>query len=312
MEPWQYPWPLRPPDWEQLPPHQRHDQQDWGQPPHHGQEQQDWGQASQSWSAAVAALQCLHQAMMYDAAVRQAQIPVPNAYAPRPQPRATEDEAMEAAERALAMLELEEQQRSAGPQAPPGLYGSESAPSRGGTAGGGEDDAARQHEVGRLLRRMEAEAVTTVMLRNLPRQLTQERLLQALTEAGFAGTFDFLYMPTNVATGEGNGYGFINFSSWPGLQAFVREWHGRFVFFELDHDAPLSVSVATLQGREVNVNKWSTSRLKRVRNPMLKPIVLPDAHYDAAEQLGRQHRTFVQGERERRQPASGASGAAPR
>ncbi|CAK0877616.1 unnamed protein product [Prorocentrum cordatum] len=159
---------------------------------------------------------------------------------------------------------------------------------------------------------MEAEAATTVMLRNLPRQLAQERLLQRFIEVGFAGTFDFLYMPTNVATREGNGYGFINFSSWPGLQRFVHDWHGRFFFPDLDGDAPLSVSIATLQGREANVSKWSTSRLKRVRNPMLKPIVLPDPLCNIAEELERQQMVLGQGERGRKLPASRERGAASR
>merc|ERR1719424_944315 len=288
--------------------------------------------------------------IVYDAVMRQAQAPVASVYGSRPQPQLSESEAMEAAERALALLELEELQRPANvkalvkdaktqidellswpmierdlnlkdTQAPPGL--DLPAPWRGGTpdigdvvlsraAGGGGGDAAKQHEVRMLLQRMEAKGATTLMVRNLPTQMTQEHLVQRLTEVGFAGTFDFVYMPTNVATGEGNGYGFINFSSWPGLQRFAREWHGKPFFLEPDGDAHLSVSIATLQGKEANVNMLNTSRLKRVRNPLLKPIVFPDPHCGIAGQSEGRQRAFGQGERERKQPKSVASSAAPR
>ncbi|CAK0877618.1 unnamed protein product [Prorocentrum cordatum] len=162
MQPWQCQWPLQPPEWGQLPPHYGHEQQDQAGlepdaadllqallagglpeqdqgllPPYPGHEQQDWGQlpphcgheqlgASLSWAEAVSALQSMHQAMTYDAMMRQAQAPVPSVHDHRPQSRATvaasaEGQAMEAAERALALLELEEEQRSAELTAPAGL-----------------------------------------------------------------------------------------------------------------------------------------------------------------------------------------------
>ncbi|CAK0883159.1 unnamed protein product [Prorocentrum cordatum] len=307
MQPLRYPWPVQTPEWWQLPPHHRHGQQDQAalEPDAAALPQSLLAEeASQSWAEAAAALQSmqsLHQAIMYDAVMRHACAPVPIVHDHRPQSRATaavtEGEAMVAAERALALLELEEQQRPAELTTPPGLRlarrrrgasRAAAAPSRGGAAGCGEDDAARQDEVRMLLQRMEAMAATTVMVRNLPRQLAQEQLLQKFIEVGLAGTFDFLYMPINVATGEGNGYGFINFSSWPGLQRFVHDWHGRFLFPELHSDASLSVSIATQQGKTANVMKWGTPRLKRVRNPVLKPIVLPDPLCNIAEELERQ------------------------
>lgn len=54
---------------------------------------------------------------------------------------------------------------------------------------------------------------TTLMVRNLPTDLSQPGLVQRFVEAGYGGFFDFVYMPMNFR-GQGNfGYAFVNFVS---------------------------------------------------------------------------------------------------
>jgi len=51
---------------------------------------------------------------------------------------------------------------------------------------------------------------TTVMLRNLPTEMTREMLLKMLDERGFYGLYDLVYLPVDFSTGSGLGYAFVN------------------------------------------------------------------------------------------------------
>lgn len=54
---------------------------------------------------------------------------------------------------------------------------------------------------------------TTLMLRNLPNDYSRSMLLSLLDEQGFAGKYDFVYLPIDFASGAGVGYAFINMVS---------------------------------------------------------------------------------------------------
>jgi len=54
---------------------------------------------------------------------------------------------------------------------------------------------------------------TTIMLRNLPNDYNRSMLLSLLDEEGFAGKYDFVYLPVDFGSGAGVGYSFINMIS---------------------------------------------------------------------------------------------------
>lgn len=57
------------------------------------------------------------------------------------------------------------------------------------------------------------EGRTTVMMRNVPNDYTRAMVLELLDSSGFAGRYNFLYVPTDFSRGAGLGYAFVNLSS---------------------------------------------------------------------------------------------------
>jgi len=113
--------------------------------------------------------------------------------------------------------------------------------------------------------------ITTLMVRNIPRDLSQSVLLQTLDESGFRGLYDFCYAPRSFNSAENFGYAFVNLVSSVAAGALIGAWHRQMPFGPTTQ--PMSLSPATLQGLEANKKKWCTSRLRRVRNPEFRPFI---------------------------------------
>merc|ERR1719507_35388 len=122
-------------------------------------------------------------------------------------------------------------------------------------------------------RRTLEEEFTTLMIRNLPHDLTQMDLLAELDKNGFEGTYDFLYMPANFHSGRGKGYAFVNFTLQAAARRFVSEWHKGLRFGAGRDRGGLSISAAAVQGREANIKKWDVPRMRRVKNANFRPLI---------------------------------------
>jgi len=123
------------------------------------------------------------------------------------------------------------------------------------------------------------EQMTTVMIRNLPPHITQACLVKELAQCGFEGTYNFLYMPQSFNTNEKKcvkGFAFINFIQSSTADALAERWHRQHRFGMNTKQAPLNICPADIQGLEANLRKWATPRLRRIRNPNLRPFVLEE------------------------------------
>lgn len=113
---------------------------------------------------------------------------------------------------------------------------------------------------------------TTVMMRNLPNKYTQQMLLSEISQAGFLGTFDFLYLPIDPETNANRGYAFLNFVSPSYAWMFKVSYEGR----RMNHfnsNKVASVVKATLQGFEANYAHYSSTRVNR-GDPTARPLFL--------------------------------------
>lgn len=138
---------------------------------------------------------------------------------------------------------------------------------------------------------------TTVMMRNLPNKYTQSFLLSDINEAGFIGTFDFLYLPIDTETNANKGYAFVNFSepgfAWMFKQGFEGRRMPRFNSVKV-----VFVSAATLQGFDANFAHYSTSRVNR-GDPACRPLFLrePNPNVTMLKPIGRSGKRNGRGHR---------------
>lgn len=117
---------------------------------------------------------------------------------------------------------------------------------------------------------------TTMMVQNIPRRAQREDLLAKLLEHGFAGKFDYCYLPRSFHSSTNKGYAFVNFVDFETAQMFRQAWHLSFKLGpeQRPHPKPLRVTVAAVQGRCNNLRVASSKKISRIRNASCRPLVL--------------------------------------
>lgn len=111
---------------------------------------------------------------------------------------------------------------------------------------------------------------TTVMMRNIPNKYTQRMLLTEVNEAGFLGTFDFIYLPIDPETSANRGYCFLNFIAPGSAWLFKMTYEGR-AMNHFNSNKVVSVNPATLQGFEANYAHYAAARVNR-GDPTARPL----------------------------------------
>jgi len=129
---------------------------------------------------------------------------------------------------------------------------------------------------------------TTIMIQNLPEVLTQRALAKGLDTNGFAGQYDFMYLPTDFGSGTSHGYAFVNFCVPGASQRLIDLWDRQRPWGRTTMSKALRIMPAAVQGLEANVARWNSAKMRRVRNPDHRPMVMPGGQQpktDGGEQL---------------------------
>lgn len=118
-------------------------------------------------------------------------------------------------------------------------------------------------------------SVTTLMIRNIPRKCTQRMLVADMTAAGFAETFDFCYLPTDISSAKNLGYAFVNFTHPDYALSFREVFHKKHLACMQGSRTGLSVSPAVIQGYQANIdNVMKNASVHRIRNPEYLPLII--------------------------------------
>lgn len=119
-----------------------------------------------------------------------------------------------------------------------------------------------------------AKPITTLALRNLPFSLTQQDLFQALDASGFAGLYDFVYLPHKFKEHRNVGFAFINFLSEDVATRFTAEWQHTYRFTSKTMRKPVNICPAMVQGRQENERSAASHKMGRVKNSAFRPMML--------------------------------------
>jgi hypothetical protein len=117
------------------------------------------------------------------------------------------------------------------------------------------------------------ENVTTLAIRNLLYSVSLKAVLQALDEAGYAGLYDFVYVPRKCKDHKNLGFAFVNFVNADVADQFAADWHRSRWLGVSSARQPLNISAAEVQGREAYEKMATSSKKCQVKNTFLRPAV---------------------------------------
>jgi hypothetical protein len=106
---------------------------------------------------------------------------------------------------------------------------------------------------------MDWEGKTTVMVRNIPNLYTQKTLLSEVCRRGFAGSYDFFYLPMDFNKNSNAGYAFANFVDVEAVAKFREEFDNKRLDLAPGSTKFIQVVPATLQGYEANYQHFAHS-----------------------------------------------------
>lgn len=119
------------------------------------------------------------------------------------------------------------------------------------------------------------QAITTLMIRNIPNRYTQKELISELEDLGFASTFDFLYIPLDKGTMSNVGYAFVNFISEDWAQKCIQAFQNyRFRRHRKTSGKIAAVSVAHLQGLDANLAHYENAAVNTAKLKQRRPLVM--------------------------------------
>jgi len=114
---------------------------------------------------------------------------------------------------------------------------------------------------------------TTVAIRKIPLHFTRDQLLQHLDAEGFAGRFDFLYLPIDFARCKNFGYAFVNLTSPEHARRVIAALDG--VSWRQPGEGQAVVSWSLAQGLGPHIERYRNSPVMHESMPdECKPIVL--------------------------------------
>merc|ERR1719502_1018151 len=113
------------------------------------------------------------------------------------------------------------------------------------------------------------------MIRNIPNSYTQRELLKELESLGYAGTFDFLYIPVDKGTMSNVGYAFVNFTDLQYAKMCMQTLQTyRFKKHRKPTGKIAAVSVAHIQGLEANLKHYENAAVNSAKLKQRRPVVM--------------------------------------
>jgi len=121
-----------------------------------------------------------------------------------------------------------------------------------------------------------AQPPTTVMLRNLPNNMTGEQLIELIDQKGFKDCYNLVYLPMDFKTKVGLGYAFVDLITNQDAHAFSKLFHG-FSDWLMSSEKVCEVTWSSLQGIDAHVERYRNSPVMHESVPDdFRPVLLKD------------------------------------
>lgn len=119
--------------------------------------------------------------------------------------------------------------------------------------------------------------LTTLIIRNIPKNISRSMLLQALEDAGFIKEINFVNLPLAYDSFKGFGYAFINFVTGAAAESFMESFSG-FSNWPVQSNLAASVDFASGgQGLEAQIERYRNSpAMHESVDDQVKPVLLED------------------------------------
>lgn len=113
------------------------------------------------------------------------------------------------------------------------------------------------------------------MIRNMPNNYTRDMLLELVDSMGFAGLYDFAYLPIDFQSQAGLGYAFVNFCRVTDAQLCFEQLEG-FTNWKVPSDKVCTVTWSSpTQGLEEHIQRYRNSPVMHHMLPdEWKPVLI--------------------------------------
>mmetsp|Transcript_21618 Transcript_21618/g.40707 ORF Transcript_21618/g.40707 Transcript_21618/m.40707 type:complete len:199 (-) Transcript_21618:272-868(-) len=136
----------------------------------------------------------------------------------------------------------------------------------------GQEDHSSRAGVQQDLQASKPSLQTTVFVSQIPQPCTRRMLLDVIDGKGFAGSYDFVYLPIHPKTRRGMGYAFVNLISHERAIAFMEAFEG-YEEWPIASLKRCEVGWSSRQGFDANMKALKKSLLKESVPESSKPAV---------------------------------------
>lgn len=120
--------------------------------------------------------------------------------------------------------------------------------------------------------------ITTLALQNMPKNVSQFALARIMEAMGYAGKFNYVYVPLCYTTKRNQGLAIVNFISSAYAESFISAWAQQEPLGGWKRKSgTIRIVPASVQGFDANAAKWERASKRRIRSAQHRPLIIDRA-----------------------------------
>jgi len=116
--------------------------------------------------------------------------------------------------------------------------------------------------------------ITTLALQNMPSNVSQLALARIMESMGYAGRFNYVYVPLCYTTRRNRGLAIVNFTSSADAESFAAAWAQEYPLGQWKRKSGgIRIVPASVQGCDANIAKWEKAHKRHIRSAQHRPLL---------------------------------------